>query len=176
MVAWYAAVVATSVLLWDIYKWIKSGPDLKLSASSNMMIYGDPELEEQTYIYVSATNRGDIPTTLLTPGLYYYKNWWSWLKSWRPLRDRKPDALLYIKQPGLGFHKRYELPHLIQPGTVWQGLAKQDEKVEKLLKDGLLFFVLYSSHKGKAVTVRVRYRTIPERVISNKDEHNLTSP
>lgn len=174
MVAWYAAVVATIVLLWDVYKWIKSGPDLKLAASSNMEVYGDPDLEGQTYIYVSATNRGNIPTTLLTPGFYYYKNWWSWLRSWRPFRVWKRDGSYIIKNPGTIIDKKYKLPYVILPGTIWQGLAKQDEQLEQLLKDGLLFFVLYSSHKGKAVMVRVRYRVMPEPVTSNTDEPNLT--
>ena len=66
--------------------------------------------------------------------------------------------------------------YLIQPGTIWQGLAKQDEKIGKKAKEGLLFFALYPSHKGKAVTVRVRYPVKHEPVISNTDEPNLTQP
>ena len=169
MVAWYAAIVATTILLWDIYKWIKSGPNLKLSASSNMKVYGDPELEGKTYIFLSATNRGNIPTTLLTPGFYYYKNWWSWLRSWRPFRDWKRDGAYIIKNPGTGIDQKYKLPYVILPGTIWQGLANQDAKCEELLKEGLLFFVLYSSHRRKAVMARVRYQIIPESVTSNTE-------
>ncbi len=169
MVAWYAAIVATTILLWDIYKWIKSGPDLKLSASANNKVYGDSKREGKTYIFLSATNRGNIPTTLLTPCFYYYKNWWSWLSSWRPFKDWKWDKSYLIKNPGTGIHQKYILPYIIQPGTIWQGLANQNAECEELLKEGLLFFVLYSSHRRKAVMARVRYQIIPESVTSDTD-------
>ncbi len=66
LIAGYAAVVATVVFLWDIYKWKRTGPRISFTASPNMKIYGDPEREGETYINVRATNIGDKPATITT--------------------------------------------------------------------------------------------------------------
>jgi hypothetical protein len=41
VIAGYAAFVATGVLLWDVYKWKRSGPGISFTASPDMKIYGD---------------------------------------------------------------------------------------------------------------------------------------
>ena len=38
--AWWGAIIATLVLLWDMYKWERSGPIINVSASPNMQPFG----------------------------------------------------------------------------------------------------------------------------------------
>jgi len=70
--AWYAALIATFVFLWDIIKWKKSGPQIKATARSGYRSFGDPETEGKRLILVIATNIGDRATTLTAMGFRWY--------------------------------------------------------------------------------------------------------
>lgn len=62
--AWWGAGIATLILFWDIYKWIISGPKFSFRVSSNMKFFGDLKRDDQTYVTIRATNKGDRPTTI----------------------------------------------------------------------------------------------------------------
>ena len=64
IVAWWGAIVATSVLIWDIYKWRTSGPRIKFIVQPNSLVVGDPARKGKRFISVKATNVGDRPTTI----------------------------------------------------------------------------------------------------------------
>ena len=65
-VAIYAALVATTILIWDVVKWLRSGSRLKVRASPNMIFFNDPDPRRhgKTYIYVTVINVGFSPTTI----------------------------------------------------------------------------------------------------------------
>ncbi len=145
LIAGYAAVVATVVFLWDIYKWKRTGPRISFTASPDMQIYGDPTREGKMYISVRAANIRDKSTTITTLGLRWYKNWLYRLR-------RKPDVSAVISSPG--FSGR-QLPYVLQPGNIWDGLAIQEGVMKERPKKGILIFELYSSHKKNPKRVRV---------------------
>jgi len=35
LAAWWGAIIATLMLLWDMYKWVRSGPIINVSVSPN---------------------------------------------------------------------------------------------------------------------------------------------
>ncbi len=39
--AWWGAIVASLILIWDVYKWIKSGTALRLNAVPDMQLLYD---------------------------------------------------------------------------------------------------------------------------------------
>ncbi len=45
IVAWWGAIVATVVLVWDIYKWKTSGPKIRFVVCPGMIVVGDPTRE-----------------------------------------------------------------------------------------------------------------------------------
>lgn len=158
-IAIYAAIVATSALLWNIYEWITSGPRIYLTARPNAVMLtdnrgqlyayfltGTESTEKEVYVFLSATNNGDKPTTISTPTFFYYKNW-----VWRIFRSRKPNKSFFIKNPAIA----HSIPYLLQPGSVWEGKAIQNGMIEKLAKEGLLFFALFVSHRKKPMKIRV---------------------
>ena len=55
--AWWGAIVATIVLLWDIIKWRSRGPRLKAAVTQDAEGYGAEFL-------VFVTNTGDLPGTI----------------------------------------------------------------------------------------------------------------
>ena len=73
-VAWWGAVVATAVFIWDIYKWKTSGAKISLKTSSNMKAFNIPNKEKDTWIVVTVENNGDRPTTITIVALKRYKN------------------------------------------------------------------------------------------------------
>ncbi len=145
IVAWWGAVIATLVLLWDVYKWKTSGPQIKFSASSNMQIIGDPLKEGKKYITVKAVNVGDRSTTITNLGIIHYKNHFYRLLN-------KSDQQGIIKNPGLP----HQLPYVLQPGAVWDGSILQDDEIQEIAECGLIYCVLYYSNKTRPKSARIK--------------------
>ena len=64
LAAWYAAVIATAVLVWDIVKHRRTGPQIDGEAYANWESYNISETEGSSLTLVKITNTGDRPTTL----------------------------------------------------------------------------------------------------------------
>lgn len=144
VVAWWGAVVATVVLVWDIYKWRTSGPKIKFVVQPNTLVVGDPTRKGQKFISVNATNVGDRPTTITNLVLQHYKNYFNMLR-------RKPSTSMFIVSPST----TQPIPYILQPGDVWQGLSIQNSELEDLAKDGYLVCGLCHSHSDKEIDRRV---------------------
>ena len=143
IVAWWGAVVATIVLLWDIYKWKASGPRVFIRVSPNMSILGVPKYEGETYVTVRVNNLGSRQTTITNLYCSYYRNWF--------LRFlRKPRKSFVVANPGISF----PLPYVLQPGTEWNGIILQDE-IEEWAKEGILICELYISDKKRPITNQI---------------------
>ena len=143
IIAVYAAIVATAVFVWDIYKWIRSGARLYLSTFTEVY----QSQTKDRYIRVIVTNRGEVPTTIDGSSFLYYRDWLSRAKSLLLLIWGKPDNIFP--------QKNTTLPYVLKPGDVWRGLTVLDREMEERAKQGLLFFALYASHTKKPKTIRV---------------------
>lgn len=128
LVAWWGAVIATLILVWDIIKWKKTGTKLRLSVSSGMKVANDPELEEDDFIMIIVTNVGDRPTTITQVALKFYNN------RWRNLINR-PTQQFIIPTFAL---KEKPLPHVLGVGLEWMELFKQDLEIEEMARTGIL--------------------------------------
>jgi hypothetical protein len=52
--AWWGAVIATAVLIWDIYKWRTAGPRIALDVRSGMKFLNDPARgKDDRFLYSS---------------------------------------------------------------------------------------------------------------------------
>lgn len=146
-VAWWGAVVATLVFLWDIYKWVKSGPSVVVSARPNMKTsVGAPQnLSGKHYVVVEAVNKGNKKTTITHLVYYHYS---SIIK--RILK--KPSATFFV--PNTGLDQR--LPHVLEPGERWLGIIEQSKDLEKMAGQGYLHCGINHALKAKPVLQRVR--------------------
>jgi len=144
LVAWWGAIVATVVLLWDIYKWKTAGPKIRFHVTPGMIVVGDPSREGQCFISAEATNTGDRPTTLTNLVFQHYKSYFAMLK-------HKPQTSRIFTEPS----PSQPLPYILQPGSVWRGLCPQTEDIEKLAKTGYLVCGLCHSHSDKEIDRRV---------------------
>jgi hypothetical protein len=147
LLAVWGAFVATLVLLWDIYKWKTSGPQISFRASPNMNIHGDPRFpNDKVFIVSEAVNNGDRPTTITNLGYRYYNNWFNRLL-------RKPSSKAVIGNTVLK-----PIPFVLEPGTVWRGVADQEQLKQKagITEKGILIFELDLSHSKRRKEARVR--------------------
>lgn len=142
--AWWGAVIATLVLLWDVYKWRHAGPKVSLDVRSNMFTSGHPELDGKRLFLIGAANNGDRPTTITKLVFAYYGGFWSLLR-------RKPQYF-FIKSTGL----KHTLPHKLEVGETWDGSAFHNDEHDEMLKTGYLYAWLYCSDRIQPISVRVR--------------------
>lgn len=141
-IAAYAAIVSTFVLGWDAYKWLNQGPKLKVTAQTGMKIVGGGQIDPKTYVSATVVNYGDRATTLTNMGFLYYK---SWFKAY--IRPNQADQAFIVTTPS----QAQVLPYRFEAGAQWIGMAHQDGEVDRMIREGYLFAVIYSSTCGKGV-------------------------
>jgi len=146
--AWWGAIVATSVLAWDIYKWRKHHADIQVSTAPNMQTINpiSHRLDDEKNIFVEVVNNGEKTTTLTHLVALYYKNRFALLR-------RKPTTQGIIPVPG----GSPGLPFELAPGHRWTGLIDQEDLISKSGPNGLFFCSIYHSASKKPVLSRVRF-------------------
>lgn len=144
--AWWGAILATLVFLWDIYKWRKAGPQVVIEVGCDQSIVGSPKHKGKKFVLVSANNRGERPTTLTGLGL----RWYSSKRERRRRNAEKSFAVIAETSQALPFH--------LQPGELWQGLFDQTEDVATMARDGLLFCEVYCTHTDRAPAAQLHAR------------------
>jgi len=152
--AWWGAIIASIVLIWDIYKWKTDGPKLNMLLSPNMKTYGDPSRENITWVSATITNVGSRPTTIKSIGMWYYQNWFSYYRN-------KVEQAAIFPNP----NDQFRLPLVLKPGEEWIGLVPQDRLYEDIKdKSGYMTIWVSHSHSSKAMRKKL---VIPTTVQSN---------
>lgn len=153
--AWWGAIVATAVLVWDVIKWRRSGPIIRMSVSGNMQtINMGPRFDGQTWIFASVVNGGARPTTLTNFSGVYYRS------RLRRLLRLKPDQAFIVTSPEVS----KPMPCTLSPGEKWDGVLLQTQQVETWATDGVLYVQVHHSVRQRPVMRRV--------VLSEKKEAN----
>jgi hypothetical protein len=145
-IAVYAAIVATGALALEVRRWFENKPRLSISASPNMKLYLRGETSDATYLTVTVSNRGQSTTTVTHFGLNAYPT------IWRRIRN-KPSHTMAVPManpPG-----GQQLPHILQPGHHWSGMAIQDDDVARMIKAQTLWVTIYAAHRQKPFYKRV---------------------
>lgn len=144
--AWYAALVATTVAVLDFAKWKWSGPSICGETKTRWKTVGIPETEGKDVTFASLTNRGDSPTTLTSWGMYLYP-----AKGSLHPKNRKASFVVVSGLGGLG-----KIPCKLAPGDTWQGMMEENEKMQKMLAEGRVFFAFGFSHSDKEVMLQLK--------------------
>jgi len=144
-VAWWGAIIATMVFVWDIYKWANRGPRLEYDVKTNMKTFGDQTREGMTFITVRVSNTGDGSTTIENMGFLHYHNWILRLA-------RKPSFAAVVTNAGAPG----PIPYEIKPGGIWDGMAQQDEDLVLKANKGRLYCSIYHSGSKKPIMRRVK--------------------
>jgi hypothetical protein len=116
--AWWGAGVATLALTWNIYRALRSGPRVKVTATPDIQVFPRTAITGDTvYISVTATNRGTAPTTL-TNFVGFHEKTLLDLFLRRLLRRRKGFVVFTgpLGQP---------IPYVLKPGEQWSNVVEQ---------------------------------------------------
>ena len=136
--AWWGAIIATAVLVWDVYKWRKTGrPTLEVRANGNLQ--DAHSRNPQKYIAIKVTNTGDKPTTLALITFRYYK---SKLRKWR--KDKSLQRGFF--NPG---NATSPLPYKLDVGAEWSCIVDQTPEIEKMAREGYFYVEAEDSSTSK---------------------------
>ena len=146
LAAWWGAIVASLILIWDIYKWKRCGPIVRVSATPNMRTYGNisDSQKDKTYVVVEVTNTGDRKTTITHLIGFHYKSFFQ-----KILKKRNKAFVVAI--PALS----EPLPYVLEPGERWLGGIDQNNKLEEISQNGFLYCGVYHSSGKRPVLERV---------------------
>jgi hypothetical protein len=147
MAAWWGAISGTLVLVWEIFRWGRSGPRVRVTASPNMkLMTPGVGIDKKTYISVDAVNVGDSPTTLTHFCACTYKNWFD--------RARGKKSQLFVISPG----PESPIPYKLQVGERWSALTDQSRAVASA--QGELFYIgVQHVLASKPIYVRVTFNS-----------------
>jgi hypothetical protein len=148
LVAWWGAIVATGVLIWDVYKWRTSGARLRLRANPNMIKVGGSVEDKKQYVAVWAANTGDRPTTVTNLCFQYYRNTWNYFRN-------KPRRSMVVTSPS----EAQPIPFRLGPGEEWLGMAIQDRALTFMAKKGVLVAEVYHAQASKAARKRISIKS-----------------
>ena len=151
IVAWWGAIVATIVLLWDIYKWKASGPKLRLEVLPDRVIYNDPEREGKIFISFQAQNIGSQPTTISSLYLRSYSSTYNRLL-------RRSNKAAYVKPDTV-----YPLPYVLDPGKVWEAFIIQSQDIEEWAKNSMLYCELSHSQDKRTQIAKLVIKNTPKK-------------
>ncbi len=142
--AWWGAIVATVVFLWDIYKWRKSGVVLRVTASPNMQTFTGV-FEEPKFVIVEVVNNGNKKTTLThLVGVQYL--------SWTDRIRKKSKHTFFVPTPLFNA----QLPYVLGVGERWMSGIEQTDELEKWSREGLLYIGVCDTSKTMSTIVRVK--------------------
>jgi len=148
ILAWWGAIVATLVLVWDIIKWRKDRVNLSVK------IYGIG-FSDVEGIRCEISNRGGKATTIIEVMLVTYQD----NPFFRLIRMSKSIRNLSVSAPEMN------LPYPLAPGTVWSRTfifskndtrSLNDENYSKLIEQGKLFYKVRLSHCDRCIRGRVK--------------------
>lgn len=139
--AWWGALIASIVLLFDFYKWARSGPRLLCDVKYGWKIKAADFTDDNEYIFFSVSNTGDRPTTIIHQAAIH----------WPTILDRilkKHETSFFIKG---GAYDMGKIPAIIRPGEIWNGISRIDDKIRSLVDNGgQSYLVLSFSHRKRS--------------------------
>jgi hypothetical protein len=149
--AWYGAALATMVFAWEIWKWLRSGPRLRVSAQPNMShVTPSGGFGGDRVIFVEAVNCGDQATEITHLAGHVYRSRWAEFR-------RKGEHFLVVNN-GVG----PQFPYRLEPGARWTGGINQDE-LEKHGKEGYLKCGVIDAVSGKQTLAVVKLSALKDR-------------
>jgi hypothetical protein len=145
--AWYAAIVATVVAVFDFVKWSRSGPRIKADIRTGQKLVGMPEYGDADIILVNIANIGAAATTVTHCMLE------CWPKGVNP-SEKTSERRLVILQNDERVGKR--LPVKIELGDTWACISPESDAIRALLSEGTVDLYCVFSHTEKALRARLK--------------------
>ncbi len=145
--AWWGALVASFLFVWDVYKWNKSRSNIEVTASPNMQAFDKVErkLEEDKKILIKVVNNGDKVTTITNLMIRKYKNLWKKILN-------KPEIEAFISD------SENIIPYELEPGKQWVASIDQNDLENKSFLGDYFYCGVYHTARKKGNFVRVKFK------------------
>ncbi len=141
--AWTGAVAGLLALAWEVIRWRREGPRLRLHASATMRLI--PDTDPRPILMVWVTNTGTSLATLTSFTLHTFPTRWS------RIRFRPSQSWV----TGGEFAVGGALPHELQPGQQWMAGVRQDPPFVKHVTSGQLWIGIHYAASDKPALRRV---------------------
>jgi hypothetical protein len=159
LAAWWGAVIASLVFIWDIVKWWKSRAHLKIQVYPNQELPTDNEIKSKfigsNCIFVEAVNIGGEAVTLTAIVGFRYRN-----KLHRLLRSIFFYSSQQWPQKGTFFSANAYiacLPQLLEPGARWAGLIDQADFLQNVGTGEYVYCGVMNASTKKPTLERLRF-------------------
>lgn len=149
VVAWWGAIIATIVLLWDIVKWTRTGPRVGITTQCHVC-YPDAKVlhVEQAehgqvshladYCHIEIFNTGDRATTIISiEGTH---------------RRKKSEMQIYSGGVQFEAHHGKTLPIVLAAGEMWSARFEMDN-LYRLAERGRPVILVRTSHLRRPIEV-----------------------
>jgi len=141
--AWYAAVVATTALVWEIIKYVREGFKIEIQVKANMVLAGQGHPDHgKKFVSINVRHLSGPPTTITHVGYWQFSSFWHKLFShdaprWfrRLLKTKSVDGGVFIADDFCSH------PHKLEVGTEWNCHIEQG-KLPAVGKKGRLYIVI----------------------------------
>jgi hypothetical protein len=155
--------VALCVFVLELRRWFDEGVRLSMSIIADAKLYGGDHQDENTYVAVTVTNRGDAATTITHMVLYDYPSRLALSlpsRLSRRFKSQRPKTFVVTNPilPGMPGQP----PFVLEPGRNWQGMAAHTPELERMIKAGRLYVGVIGSHSDRTLFQRVRRWTPPK--------------
>jgi hypothetical protein len=147
--AWYAAAVATAVFAWDIIKWQRSGPRVRINTKCYTS-YTDGRVVESMlredgahvstvadYCHIEVLNTGDQPTTLIGIEAGHQPS--------ASGNQMSYSSIAFVVHMG-----SKPLPALLGPGEMWSSRLEM-RCLEGLAEEGRPVIRVRTSHRSRPI-------------------------
>jgi hypothetical protein len=153
LIAIYAAIVATFVLIWDIVKWATSGARLRVHAKCDVF-YSDSRVIKVTptesgqsqqladYCHIEVSNIGDQPATILSIVATH--------------KSKKGKGQMFMSGPAFTPHFGKSLPHVLGPGEVWSARLEMPN-LHQLAQRGRPVMQISTSKSQRPLTIAPKF-------------------
>ena len=150
--AWIGAATGPTALFWEIYKWKKSGLNLKVRCNKLLVLaMGNPpgSLPSVIEITIEVLNRGDKRTTITELEEKYFRGW-----LFRLLRK---ESWSFHPSP-VETNSDNRLPFVLEPGEIWIGFVrhqKDSNNIVESVESGLFFVYVHHTFSSKVPRIRI---------------------
>lgn len=146
--AWWGAIIATLVFIWEIYKWHDDRPKLRVTIGSDLVIWNElTGIGDKKYLRISVVNRGGTTTKIEALHFFHYKSYFKFLFS-------KPSQNAWLIHV---VHPNEPMPFKIDINERWTVNLEQTDELYEFSKNGFFCVAIYCSHCDKPIRKKIKF-------------------
>ena len=149
--AWWGAVLATVVLIWDVVKWSRDRPRVRISARMPVAYSDSERIETKTpggevatelrsYCHIEIINKGNMPTTIISVCC-----------------SSKPGKIVIEhSNHNITIHDGNKLPHVLGAGQLWSCRIPESAVQNIANQHSGAYVKVRLSHKNRSIYTEVK--------------------